>query len=35
MQLYKEMQDRRVRFDIHLYTTLLGIFGDLDQFDKV
>ncbi|KAG5507535.1 hypothetical protein JKF63_06484 [Porcisia hertigi] len=34
-EYYKEMQERRVRPDIHLYTTLLGIFGDLGRMDTV
>ncbi|KAI5690917.1 PPR repeat family [Leishmania braziliensis] len=34
-EYYAEMQERRVRPDIHLYTTLLGIFGDLGQTNTV
>ncbi|KAG5480971.1 hypothetical protein LSCM1_06645 [Leishmania martiniquensis] len=34
-EYYAEMRERRVRPDIHLYTTLLGIFGDLGQMDTV
>ncbi|AYU77927.1 kinetoplast polyadenylation/uridylation factor 1 [Leishmania donovani] len=34
-EYYKEMQERHVRPDIHLYTTLLGIFGDLGRMDTV
>ncbi|KAK7199258.1 kinetoplast polyadenylation/uridylation factor 1 [Novymonas esmeraldas] len=34
-EYYTELQERRVRADVHLYTTLLGIFGDLGQMDTV
>ncbi|KAG5503577.1 hypothetical protein JIQ42_05798 [Leishmania sp. Namibia] len=34
-EYYAEMQERRIRSDIHLYTTLLGIFGDLGRMDTV
>ncbi|GET87708.1 hypothetical protein, conserved [Leishmania tarentolae] len=34
-EYYKEMRERHVRPDIHLFTTLLGIFGDLGRTDTV
>ncbi|KPI85956.1 kinetoplast polyadenylation/uridylation factor 1 [Leptomonas seymouri] len=34
-EYYKELQERRVRLDVHLYTTLIGIFGDLRQMETV
>eukprot|EP00796_Vickermania_ingenoplastis_P012503 gene12503-8559_t len=34
-ELYDEIVDKGIRPDIHLYNTLLGIFGDLGQMDKV
>lgn len=33
--LYQELQNRRVRPDIHLYTTLIGIYGDLGNYPVV
>jgi len=32
---YLELQASRVRPDITLYTTLIGVFGDLEQFDRI
>lgn len=34
-QLYQELTESRVRPDISLYTTLIGVFGDLERFDRV
>jgi pentatricopeptide repeat protein len=34
-EFYKELQERRVRLDVHLLTTLIGIFGDLGQMETV
>ncbi|KAL7705791.1 kinetoplast polyadenylation/uridylation factor 1 [Lotmaria passim] len=34
-EFYKELQERRVRLDVHLYTTLIGIFGDLGEMETV
>ncbi|KAG8341767.1 polyadenylation/uridylation factor 1 [Trypanosoma vivax] len=34
-KLYAEMLDRHVRPDVHLYTTLIGIFGDLGEMERV
>lgn len=34
-EYYRELQERRVRLDVHLYTTLIGIFGDLGHMDTV
>ncbi|CAD2222373.1 PPR repeat/Pentatricopeptide repeat domain/PPR repeat family, putative [Angomonas deanei] len=33
--LYEELQSRHVRPDIQLYTTLIGVLGDLRKFDEV
>lgn len=34
-ELFDEMNDRRIKPDIHLYNTMLGVFGDLGQLDRV
>lgn len=34
-QIYEEINDRHVRPDLQLYNTLIGTFGDLQQFDRV
>ncbi|CCW61290.1 unnamed protein product [Phytomonas sp. EM1] len=34
-EISKELETRRVRPNIYLYNTLIGIWGDLQQFDRV